>query len=31
MIAESIATMSSRSESIARHHSFLTLFLSSTP
>ena len=31
MIAESSATMSSRSWSIARHHSLLTLFLSSTP
>ena len=31
MIAESIATMSSRSWIIARHHSALTLFLSSTP
>jgi hypothetical protein len=31
MIAESIATMSSRSCSIERHHSALTLFLSSTP
>ena len=31
MIAESSATMSSRSVSIARHHSALTLFFSSTP
>jgi hypothetical protein len=31
MIAESIATTSSRSCSIARHHSFLTLFFNSTP
>ena len=31
MIAESIATMSSRSWSIDRHHSALTLFFSSTP
>ena len=31
MIAESRATMSSRSWSIARHHWFLTLFFSSTP
>ena len=30
-IAESSATMSSRSWSIARHHSFFTLFFSSTP
>ena len=30
-IAESIATMSSRSCSIARHHSFLTFVFSSTP
>ena len=31
MIAESSATMSSRSCSIARHHCALTLFFSSTP
>ena len=31
MIAASRATMSSRSRTIARHHSFLTLFFSSTP
>jgi hypothetical protein len=31
MIAESSATMSSRSKTIARHHSSITLRLSSTP